>query len=191
MSSQLKLFKEPATLPEGFRYQPDLLTEAEESALLARLPHLPFKEFEFHGFLGKRRVVSFGRRYDFSQAKLMPAEPIPDFLLSLRDEAAQFAGLSAASLAHVLVTEYTAGAAIGWHKDRRDFGDVIGISLASPTIFRFRRKTGTTWQRASLTLAPRSVYLLHGASRSEWEHSIPPVDTLRYSITFRSLKERR
>src|SRR5262249_39728950 len=148
------------------------------------------KEFEFHGFLGKRRVVSFGWRYDFGQAKLMQAELMPDFLLPSRDKAAQFAGLSAASLAHVLVTEYMPGAAIGWHKDRRHFGAVTGISLASATIFRFRKKRGTTWQRASLTLEPRSVYLMRGASRSEWEHSIPPVDTLRYSITFRSLKER-
>jgi alkylated DNA repair dioxygenase AlkB len=188
MSSQLKLFKESAALPDGFRYQPELLTDGEEAALLAKLPPLPFKEFEFHGFLGKRRVVSFGWRYDFSQAKLMHAEPLPEFLLPLRDKAAQFARLSAENLAHALVTEYTPGAAIGWHKDRRDFGDVIGISLASPTTFRFRRKTGRTWQRASLTLEPRSAYLMHGASRSEWEHSIPPVDALRYSITFRSLR---
>ncbi|HEX2218211.1 MAG TPA: hypothetical protein VHG35_05365, partial [Gemmatimonadales bacterium] len=56
-----------------------------------------------------------------------------------------------------------------------------------PCRFRFRRKVGSRWERASLTLAPRSAYLLRGPSRSEWEHSIPAVDTLRYSITFRSL----
>ena len=113
---------------------------------------------------------------------------MPALLLPLRDRAAAFAGLAPAALQHVLVTEYGPGAAIGWHKDKSVFGEVIGISLVSACTFRLRRKAGATWERASLVAEPRSAYLLRGASRSEWEHSIPAVDSLRYSITFRNLR---
>jgi alkylated DNA repair dioxygenase AlkB len=168
------------------RYAPELITPAQEQALLAELPGLPFKEFEFHGFLGKRRVVSFGWRYGFDGSGLNKADDIPAFLLPVRERAAAFAGLSASALEHALLIEYGPGAAIGWHRDRPVFGDVIGISLRSPCTFRLRRKAGAKWDRRSFTAAPRSTYLLRGPSRSKWEHSIPPVDTLRYSITFRS-----
>jgi alkylated DNA repair dioxygenase AlkB len=88
----------------------------------------------------------------------------------------------------VLVTEYSAGAGIGWHRDKDVFGQIVGISLLAPCVFRLRRKAGTTWERASVIAEPRSAYLLSGPSRTEWEHSIPPVDALRYSITFRNLR---
>jgi len=60
----------------------------------------------------------------------------------------------------------------------------------SPCTFRFRRKVGSRWERASFTAEPRSAYLLNGPSRTQWEHSIPAVDHLRYSITFRNLRAR-
>jgi alkylated DNA repair dioxygenase AlkB len=189
MTDQLDLFDKPSLLPDGFRYQPNVIAPEEEAALIAQLQPLTFKEFEFQGFRGKRRVVSFGWRYDFAHAKVQEADAIPDFLLPLRDKAAAFARLDAGGLQHVLVTEYSHGAPIGWHKDRAVFGDVIGVSLMSPCIFRFRRKSGSAWLRATLTLAPRSAYVMQGASRSEWEHSIPPVAALRYSITFRNFAE--
>jgi alkylated DNA repair dioxygenase AlkB len=116
------------------------------------------------------------------------AEDLPDFLLPLRDYAAAFAGIDPAALEHALVTEYSPGAGIGWHRDRPVFDDVIGISLAAPCRFRLRRRQGTTWRRAALNLAPRSAYLLRGPVRRDWEHSIPPVEQLRYSVTFRSIK---
>jgi len=188
LASQADLFGTPMQFPEGFRYAPDIISAAEEKALVAEMERLPFKEFEFQGFLGKRRVVSFGWRYDFNGGGFQKTETIPDFLLPLRERAAHFAGLDAEALAHALVLEYPPGAAIGWHKDRPVFEDVIGVSLVSPCIFRFRRKNGTTWERRSLTAEPRSIYLLRGPSRTEWEHSIPGVDALRYSVTFRSLK---
>src|SRR5205085_2830714 len=108
------------------------------------------------------------------------------FLLPLRGRAAAFAGLDPDELADALVTEYSPGAAIGWHRDRPIFGDVIGISLGAPCRFRLRRKLGDRWERASLVLRPRSAYLLRGPVRHEWQHSIPPVEALRYSVTFRS-----
>lgn len=186
---QLALFKTVPSLPEGFRYQPDLLSTDQEQVLLERIRQLPFKEFEFQGFVGKRRTVSFGWRYDFNDRSLQKAEDIPGFLLPVKELAAEFSGLESSELQQVLVIEYGAGAAIGWHRDKSVFGDVIGVSLLSACRFRFRRKSGASWQRAALTVEPRSAYLLRGLSRAEWEHSIPGVDSLRYSITFRTLRE--
>jgi alkylated DNA repair dioxygenase AlkB len=188
---QLTLFGPTRALPEGFRYQPEIVRPEEDQSIVERTRSLPFKEFEFQGFVGKRRTVSFGWRYDFNDRSLQKAEDIPDFLLSLRQVAAEFAELPAAALQQVLVTEYDAGAAIGWHRDKKIFGDVVGISLLSACRFRFRRKSGSSWERAAITAEPRSVYLLRGPSRTEWEHSIPAVETLRYSITYRSLLEPR
>ncbi len=155
--------------------------------MLARLANLEFRKFEFHGFPGKRRVVSFGVRYDFGDSKVHLAPEIPPFLHPLRDLAATFAGIDPPALRHALVTEYQPGAAIGWHRDRPVFKDVVGISLLSPCRFRLRRQVGTTWQRHAMTLAPRSAYLLRGIVREQWQHSIPPAEQLRYSVTFRTL----
>jgi alkylated DNA repair dioxygenase AlkB len=116
---------------------------------------------------------------------------MPAQLLPTRERAASFAGLDPDELQHALLTEYRAGAAIGWHKDKHMFGDVIGLSLLSACTFRFRRKRGTAWERAALVAEPRSAYLLRGPARDQWEHSIPPVDDLRYSITFRSFRPDR
>jgi alkylated DNA repair dioxygenase AlkB len=186
---QLTLFEAGTALPEGFKYQPDVVPLEEELTLLQQVKELPFKEFEFQGFIGKRRTVSYGWHYDFNQRALQKADDIPDFLLSLREVAADFAGTEVTELQQVLVTEYDAGASIGWHRDKAVFGDVVGISLLSSCRFRLRRKAGSTWERVSLTAEPRSAYLLRGPARTEWEHSIPAVDALRYSITFRNFRK--
>jgi alkylated DNA repair dioxygenase AlkB len=187
-ASTLDLFGNDA-LPDGFRYQPEFLSREEEQSLLQQIIPLPFREFEFQGFTGKRRIVSFGWRYDFNGGGLTKAVDMPEFLLAIRARAETFAAIPERALQQVLITEYTPGSAIGWHKDRSVFGDVVGISLLSACKFRLRRKTGNRWERRNLTAEPRSVYLLCGSSRTEWEHSIPGVDSLRYSITFRNVLE--
>ena len=192
-ASQPSLFPLPPSspLPPGFSYRSEVITPGEERRLLIRFADLPFKEFQFHGFEGKRRVVSFGWRYDFSEHRALPAEPIPDFLLELHPKIQAASGLSLPDLAQVLVTEYAPGAPIGWHKDRPFFDDVMGLSLASACNFRLRKPIDEgKWQRVSLRLEPRSAYLLKGAARREWEHSIPPVESLRSSVTFRNLRSR-
>jgi len=184
---QLSLLDKPyPALPDGFEYRPDLIARDQEAELIERFQALDFKPFEFHGYFGNRRVVSFGWRYDFASSRVQPAADIPDFLLPLRDRAAAFAEISPAAFEHALVTEYAPGAAIGWHRDRPAFDDIVGISLGAPCRFRFRRKQDASWERAAVELAPRSAYLLRGPVRREWEHSIPPLDRLRYSVTFRS-----
>ena len=189
MDNQLHLFGAPPALPEGFVYRPEAISPADERALIDEIQALPFRNFEFHGYVGKRRVVSFGWQYDFANRTLRRADDMPAFLRSLREVAATIAGLPAAQFQHVLVTEYSAGSEIGWHRDKDVFGDIVGISLLSPCTFRLRRAKGTSWERASITAEPRSAYLMRGPSRTEWEHSIPAVDALRYSITFRNLRE--
>jgi alkylated DNA repair dioxygenase AlkB len=182
------LFETGPATPEGFAYQSEVLSRDEEAALLAHLPTLPFEPFQFHGYEGKRRVVSFGLKYEFNGKGLRGAEPVPEFLGAARSKAASFLGVEARALEHVLLTEYAPGAAIGWHRDRPEFGEVVGLSLGSPCTFRFRRKQGSGWERISFEAEPRSAYRLTGPARSEWEHSIPAVDRLRYSITFRTLR---
>jgi len=174
--------------PPGLAYAPGLLSPEEEAALAARMAGLPFRAFEFHGFEGKRRTHSFGWRYVFDGSGLQAAEPIPGWLLPCRDRAAAWAGLAEAALQHALLTEYAPGAGIGWHRDRPVFGDVVGISLLAPARLRFRRKEGDKWRRAALVAEPRSAYLLRGEARTDWEHSIAPMEALRYSITFRTMR---
>jgi alkylated DNA repair dioxygenase AlkB len=185
---QLSLLGAGPELPKGFKYQPEIISAEDERSLVDRIRELPLKEFAFHGFTGKRRVISYGWKYDFEGRAVRKADDIPPLLLPLREVAAGFASIAAEQLQQALVTEYDVGAAIGWHRDKAVFGDVVGISLLSACRFRLRRKLGTKWERASLTVDSRSAYLLRGPSRTEWEHSIPGVDALRYSITFRSFR---
>ena len=178
----------PDTWPAGFRYAPDFLDTAEEERLIRAVEPLAFAPFEFQGFVGNRRVISFGWRYDFNGGGLQQAEDIPAFLLPLRKAAGGLFGIDPAKLEQVLLTQYPPGAAIGWHKDRSVFEDVIGVSLLSSCTFRFRRKAGAKWERCALVVEARSAYLLQGEARTAWQHSIPAVESLRYSITFRSFR---
>jgi alkylated DNA repair dioxygenase AlkB len=186
--AQLALFPEQSANPEGLRYQPDFVSRATEQELVSRISELPLKPFQFGAYEGKRRVASFGFRYDDTLRKLHEAEPIPGWLTSIIGAVEKFGDLPSGSVRQILCTEYDAGVGIGWHRDRPHFGEVFGLSLASSCKFRFRRAAGGKWRRFTLTAQPRSLYLMSGESREIWQHSIPAVEQRRYSITFRTMK---
>jgi len=91
-------------------------------------------------------------------------------------------------LVEVLVTHYPPGAGIGWHRDAPMFGVVVGVSLARACRFRFQRGNGAERVTAAAALDPRSAYVLDGPARWQWQHSIPPAKTERYSVTYRTLR---
>jgi alkylated DNA repair dioxygenase AlkB len=173
--------------PPGLSQAADIVTPAEETALITAIDRMALSPFRFHGWEGKRLTVSFGWRYDFEDASFAPAEPIPDWLLPLRERAAQFAGLRADALVQAMLIRYDPGAGIGWHRDRPVFEHVLGISLGQPAKMRFRRRRPGGFDRASACLEPRSLYHLTGEARHQWEHSIATMEATRWSITFRSL----
>src|SRR5258708_21770884 len=168
----------PAPRPEGFAYREEVISPDEERALAERFALLPLAPFAFHGFLGRRRIVSFGWRYDYAGRTLRPSEEIPGLLMPLRERAAEFAGVPAQSLQQVLVTEYAPGAAIGWHRDKPMFEDVVAVSFLAPCTLRLRRRHDEGWERRSIKLMPRSAYLLRGPSRRGWAQSLAPLGGL-------------
>lgn len=183
------LFEVPAvSAPAGFRLVPELFSPATEQAFVAKLATLPFEPFAFRGYLGNRRIVSFGYRYDYTARVLRPSQPIPDWLTPLREMASQFSGIAVSDLRQASATEYAPGAGIGWHRDKPMFQDVIALSFLSSCGLRLRQRDGEGWRRYTVPIAPRSGYLLQDEVRDGWEHSIAPMDRLRYSVTFRSLR---
>src|SRR5689334_18131061 len=179
-----------AELPEGFIYRPEVVSGKEERELVDRVQGIEFTRFKMYGVESRRRVAHFGWLYSFDSWKVEPGPPIPDFLLPVRAKLAAWMKLDAESLAQALIIEYTAGAGIGWHRDAPPFGVVLACSLLSPCRFRLRRgSSGKT--EATVTIAPRSGYVLSGPARTQWQHSIAPAKELRYSITFRTLREKR
>jgi alkylated DNA repair dioxygenase AlkB len=184
---QADLFAEP--LVDGLDYRAGFISSAEEAALIERLETMDLAPFRFQGWTGNRKTQSFGWRYDFDDASFRPAEPIPAWLEPLRDKAAEFAGVPAGEIAHALLARYDPGAGIGWHKDRSVFEQVVGVSLGSPATLRFRQRTPGGFRRFNLPVEPRSAYLLRGEARHAWEHRILPGETIRFSITFRTLSD--
>jgi alkylated DNA repair dioxygenase AlkB len=186
---QLSLFNSTPDEPSGLSYRPEFITRTEEELLITHIRALPLAPFQFGQYEGKRRVAYFGSKYDFTHQRLEDAEPIPAWLLPLVIRVEEFAALSRGRIDHALVTEYETGAGIGWHRDKKQFDEVFGLSLGSPCNFRFRKKSGPKWERYSFIAEPRSLYVMSGEARHEWEHSIPGVDAPRYSITFRTMAQ--
>ena len=176
--------------PAGLSYQPEFVTEAEHASLLEFLRRLEFREVRMRGYPAKRTTVHFGWDYAIDQRQVEPAEPIPDAVLWLRDRCADAARVPRAEFVELLATRYPPGAGIGWHRDAPQFGSVVaGVSLASACTMKFRRKAGEGWARYELLLEPRSLYVLAGAARWQWQHGITETPAERYSLTFRTVKK--
>lgn len=183
---QLDFFEAVPTVP-GLRLARDFVSEIEGAALAVRIDAEPLSPFRFQRWEGKRLTASFGFAYDFERGRVLDAPPIPQWLMPLRERAAAFAGVAPADFVQALLIRYDPGAGIGWHKDRPQFGKVVGISLGEQVTLRMRRRTDSGFARRAVPLSHRSVYLLDGEVRREWEHSIVPVQRTRRSITFRTL----
>ena len=186
------LFDVQGVLPEGFVYQPEFITRAEEAELLATIAELPFREAKYREFTARRRTVNYGGRYDYTHHKLDPTEPIPDFLMPLRAKVARWAGLPAESFMHGLINEYQPGTPLGWHRDVPDFEVIAGVSLGGYARMRLRPYRPGEKQRREdvipLDLEPRSAYVMRGTARWGWQHCVSPTKALRYSITFRTAR---
>lgn len=188
ISAQPDLFGE-AHLP-GLSQADAIVTPDEGRALIAAIDAADLSPFRFHGWFGRRLTRSYGWGYDFDNAGLAPAGPIPDWLLPLRERAARFARLEPGEFVQALLIRYDPGAGIGWHRDRPVFEHIVGISLGAAATMRFRRRRPGGFDRATAQLAPRSAYHLSGEARHQWEHGIAPMPATRWSITFRSLSEK-
>ncbi len=185
----LDLFDTP--LLPGLAQRASLISGEEERLLIDRIDATDLTPFRFQGWTGKRLTTSFGWSYDFEVGRPKDAPPMPDWLLPIRDRAAEFAGLPQSALIQALLIRYDPGAGIGWHRDRPIYGHVVGLSLGEPATMRFRRRRGDGFERVSVPLEPRGSYHLTGPARHEWEHSIAPMERPRWSITFRSLADAR
>jgi hypothetical protein len=180
-------------LPAGFSYCDAFISEGDEKFLLNEITSIEFSTFVMRGVTARRRVAFFGRSYDADAA---PVREMPAFLFGLRDQLAQWANLAPEAFVMALINEYPAGAPVGWHRDAPQYGIVAGVSLLSPARMKFRpievrsAEAVALRRRATheIVLARRSAYLMTGASRQDYEHHVPPVMSLRYSITFRTAR---
>ncbi len=187
---QADLFAAEA-LPAGLRYVPDFLTVEEEAALLAVVTALALIAAPYKQYTARRRIASFGASYDFSAQRLEHAPPLPASLEPLRAQVAAAMGVAPEDLAQGLVTEYAPGTPLGWHRDTPKFERIAGVSLAAPCVMRWRRWPAEKGAAVlDLVVAPRSLYVMQDEARWGWQHAVAPTTTLRYSVTFRTLRGR-
>lgn len=176
------------------RLEVGFLSLEEEAALVGVIERLPLEHMKYQQYTARRRVVSYGGQYDFSAQRLDEAEPLPAWLDALRERAGAWAGIAPEHFTQALIAEYAPGTPLGWHRDVPDFEDVIGVSLLNEAVMRFRPYPPESGRRVDvrkLTLPPRSIYLLRGPSRWQWQHAVSPTKLLRYSITLRTPSARR
>jgi alkylated DNA repair dioxygenase AlkB len=182
-----------SALPPGMVYETQFLNAGEERALVALIERMPLAEMRYKSFTARRRVASFGGKYDFNANQLEAAAPVPAELEPLRRKVAAWLGVQPADFTQVLVAEYREGTPLGWHRDVPDFEDVLGLSLLGEGVMRFRHyppDAATNRHVLKLVVEARSIYLLRGPARWAWQHSVPPARELRYSITWRTSRAR-
>ncbi|STX52152.1 Uncharacterised protein [Legionella busanensis] len=171
----------------GLAYFQHFISKEEEKSLIQHIQNLSWQKVSLFGQVAKRRVVHFGLDYHYESRTVKPTTPPPFFLQKTITSAANLLDKSSNHIDEILITEYPILAGINWHRDAPAFKEVIGISLLNPTIIYFRKRTNKQ-EQIKLILEPCSVYILKDEIRWEWEHRIPPVKALRYSITLRTLR---
>lgn len=190
VKDQYSLFETSQSFPNGFVYRPDFLTKEEEVELLGYFEDLPFSHSRLGEYVAKRRIIGFGWGYDFRAKKLVPGPPLPPFLLPCARKVAKWLDIKVERVAEALITEYPRGTGIGWHRDNEGFEHIVGVSLSGWCRMRLRsyswRERGKE-ARLALPVAPRSAYIMQNDARWRYQHSVAPVEDLRYSITFRTL----
>jgi hypothetical protein len=193
MAQQFDLFSDAgeaagAPLP-GLALVPDAITPEEETKCAALIDAAPLEPFKFGQWTGRRLTCAYGSGYDFARGRIASAPPLPSWLLALRERLGPLAGIEPGALGHALLIRYDPGAGIGWHRDRPQYGDVVGLSLSAACTLRLRRRVANGFERRSIPLPCRALYRLSGEARWEWEHSIAPMEATRRSITLRTLRE--
>ncbi len=188
------LFDASAQVPDGFLYRKNFISEAEEQELIEEIQKVQLEPFKYYQFTGKRRTASFGWQYEFGASEITAAPEMPPFLLPLRVRAGKVFNIDPNSLVQTSIIEYSTGSPIGWHRDIPQFGVVVGISLGAACRMKFRKYSRVRSKKIdrnevlSIELQPCSIYLMSGAARESWQHSIPPVKQLRYAIMMRTLR---
>ena len=188
------LFDASVQVPDGFTYREGFLSETEEQELIQEIQKVQLEPFKYYQFTGKRRTASFGWQYEFGASEIAAAADMPPFLLPVRTRAGKVFNIDPDSLIQTSIIEYSTGSPIGWHRDIPHFGVVVGISLGASCRMRFRKYSRVRPKKfnrdeiLSIELQPRSIYLMSGASRESWQHSIPPVKELRYAIMMRTIR---
>ncbi|WP_423141990.1 alpha-ketoglutarate-dependent dioxygenase AlkB [Parablastomonas sp. CN1-191] len=188
MDFQGSLFDDTPPVP-GLLLAAGALDAADEARIAALIDAAPLAPFRFGQWEGKRLTANYGSAYDYQRGRVTDAPPLPDWLVALRDRVVPLLGRDPDRFVQVLLIRYDPGAAIGWHRDRPQYEDVIGLSLSAPATLRLRRRTAGGFERAAIALPPRSLYLLSGEVRRTWEHSIAAQAETRRSVTFRSLRQ--
>lgn len=175
----------------GLAYEENFLSAIEEEQLITVFQSLPFKSAQYKEYFAKRRVVGFGGSFDFTTNQLKPGKPLDDRLLPLRHRVAQWAGMPPDRLVHALVSEYSQGTPLGWHRDVPDFECIFGVSLGTSATLRFRPYPyEPCLQRkiVNLEVKPRSIYVMRGDARWKWQHCVEETKSMRWSVTFRDLR---
>src|SRR5690554_5880565 len=131
MPTQGELFRDDAPIVSGLTSVPDAIRPADEQALVALIDAAPLEPFQFGQWRGKRMTTHYGRAYDFLRGRVDAAPPLPDWLAELRDRVAPLVSLEPAELEAALLIRYDPGAGIGWHRDRPQYGHVVGLSLGA------------------------------------------------------------
>ena len=181
-------YRPEAAIP-GLSLWPGVVDEEQAGDFAALIDAAPLAPFRFGRWEGKRLTASYGSGYDYQRGALTQAPPLPPWLRTIADRLAALAGLDPAHIAQALLIRYDAGAGIGWHRDRPQYADILGLSLDTPCTLRLRRRLpDQSFERGAIPLPPRSLYRLSGAVRWHWHHSIAPLPHTRRSITLRTLR---